>query len=97
MNADKDKAAANFLADESERLVALPLDTLEDAQACEIECAKMQTEFEKRFPDFGVEEVAEHFFTDSDIRQRDVGYRQWQHNRILEYAKRLRNGDRIKA
>lgn len=92
MNADKQKEAANFLADELERLMALPLETLDDAEAWEIESANMQTELEKRFPGFGFEETAEHFFTDSDIRQRDVGYRQWQHKRISEYVSRLRNG-----
>jgi hypothetical protein len=86
-----DKAAASFLAGELERLMALPLETADDVEHWDVECAKVQTELETRFPSFEIEHHVDHFFTDSDIRQRDAGYRQRQHQAISDYVRRLRH------
>ena len=88
-----DKAAASFLADELERLMALPLETLDDVDRWCDECAKVETELETRFPSFTYQEQVDHFFMDPDIRQRDAGYRQWQHQGISDYVARLRLDD----
>jgi hypothetical protein len=90
-SAPADKAAASFFADELERLMAFPLETLDDVARWDDECARVQTELETRFPSFTFEEQVDHFFTDSDIRQRDAGYRQWQHQAISDYVTRLRH------
>ena len=86
-----DKAAASFLASELERLVALPLETPADIEHWDIECAKVETQLETRFPSFAFEHEVYHFFMDSDIRQRDAGYRQRQHQVISDYVRRLRD------
>lgn len=86
-----DKAAASFLASELERLMALPLETPDDVARWDVECAKVETELETRFPSFEVEHYVYHFFTDSDIRQRDAGYQQRQHQVISDYVRRLRH------
>jgi hypothetical protein len=86
-----DKAAAEFLAGALERLMSLPLDTQEDAERSDVECADVQTALETRFPSFEVEHHVGHFFDDSDIRQKDAGYRQRQHQAIADYVARLRH------
>ena len=86
-----DKAAASFLAHELERLMALPLETLDDVDRWCAECAKVETELETRFPSFAYQEQVNHFFMDPDIRQRDASYRQWQHQGISDYVARLRH------
>jgi hypothetical protein len=90
-SAPVDKAAADFVAAELERLMSLPLDTLEDVERWDIVCADFQTTLEARFPSFPLEHHVEHFFTDSDIRQKDAGYRQKQHQAISDYVTRLRH------
>ena len=90
-SAPADKAAADFVAAELERLMSLPLDTLEDVERWDIACADFQTALEARFPRFPLEHHVEHFFTDSDIRQKDAGYRQKQHQAISDYVTRLRH------
>jgi len=87
-----DEAAAEFLANELERLMSLPLDTLEQAKHWDTECADVMTALETRFPRFEIERHVWHFFADADIRQRDPGYRQQQHQAIADYVTRLRNG-----
>jgi len=83
------KAASGFLAAELDRLMALPLDTIEDTKRWDIECARVQTELEIRFPCFEIEHHVHHFFADSDIRQQDLGYRQRQHQAISDYIRQL--------
>jgi hypothetical protein len=90
-SAPPDKAAADFVAIELERLMSLPLDTLEDVERWDIACADFQTALETRFPSFPLEHHVEHFLTDSDIRQKDAGYRQKQHQAISDYVTRLRH------
>jgi hypothetical protein len=90
-SAPADKAAAGFVAAELERLMSLPLDTPEDAKRWDVACADFQTTLEARFPSFEVEHHVWHFFADSDIRQKDAGYRQKQHQAISDYVTRLRH------
>jgi hypothetical protein len=90
-SAPTDKAAADFVATELERLMSLPLDTAEDAKRWDVACGDFQTALETRFPSFKVEHHVWHFFVDSDIRQEDSGYRQRQHQAISDYVTRLRN------
>jgi len=85
------ETAAQYLAAQLERLMALPLATAEDAERWDSECADVQTALETRFPGFKPEHFVWHFFTDSDIRRKDVGYSQRQHNAISEYISRLRH------
>ncbi|HXT38699.1 MAG TPA: hypothetical protein VN887_01615 [Candidatus Angelobacter sp.] len=87
-----DKAAAEFVAAQLERLVALPLDTPEDEERWEGECASFQTALETRFPTFELEHHVWHFFTDTDIRQKDAGYRERQNRAVADYVRRLRYG-----
>jgi hypothetical protein len=84
--------AAQYLADQLERLMALPLATAEDADRWNRECAAVQTALENQFPQFEPEHFVWHFFTDSDIRRKDAGYRQRQHRAVSEYIARLRHG-----
>jgi hypothetical protein len=88
-----DRAAADFLAEALEKLLSLPLDTPEDAERWEVECADVEAGLERRFPGFTVEDQVWHFFSDSDIRQKDGGYRQRQHQAITDYVTRLRRGN----
>ncbi|MGO9587019.1 MAG: hypothetical protein ACLP2Y_12555 [Limisphaerales bacterium] len=87
-----DKAAAEFLADGLERLMSLPLDTLEQVKHWDTQCADVMTVLETRFPCFEIERHVWHFFADADIRQINPGYRQQQHQAIADYVTRLRNG-----
>ena len=87
-----DRAAAEFVAEQLERLVVLPLDTPADEERWERECASFQAALEKRFPTFELEHQVWHFFTDTDIRRKDAGYRQRQHQAVADYIGRLRYG-----
>jgi hypothetical protein len=88
------ESGAEYLAAQLERLLRLPLGTSEDVEKWDKECAAVQTELESRFPAFEVEHHLWHFFTDSDIRCKDPGYRQRQHQAVSEYIERLRHGTR---
>lgn len=83
--------AAQYLADRLERLLALPLASTEDAERWDKECADVQTTLERQYPDFEPEHFVWHFFTDSDIRRKDAGYRQRQHQAVSEYVAKLRH------
>ena len=87
-----DRAAAEFAAEQLERLVGLPLDTPEDEERWGSECASFQTALETRFPTFELEHHVWHFFTDTDIRRKEAGYRQRQHQAVADYISRLRYG-----
>ena len=84
-------SAAEFVATELERLIALPLDTPEDAERWDTECASFQTALETRFSTFELEHHVWHFITDSDIRRKDAGYRDRQHQAVTDYVRRLRH------
>jgi len=85
------ETAAQYLAAQLEHLMALPLATAEDAERWDSECADVQTALETRFPGFEPEHFVWHFFTDSDIRRKDAGYRERQHKAISECISRLRH------
>ena len=85
------ETAAQYLAAQLEHLMALPLASREDAESWDSVCADVQTALETRFPGFEPEHFVWHFFTDSDIRCKDAGYRDRQHKAISEYISRLRN------
>ena len=85
-----DKIAAEFVAAQLERLISFPLDTIEDAELWDTECARFQRALETQFPKFEVEHHVWHFFTDSDIRRKNAGYRQRQHQAVADYIRRLR-------
>jgi hypothetical protein len=82
--------AREFLANELERLMALPLNSPADTERWDVECAAVQTELETRFPNFQLEHFSQHYFVDSDIRQKDAGYRDRQHRAVRDYISRLR-------
>jgi len=84
--------APQYLADQLEFLMALPLATAEDAERWDKECANVQTTLESQFSEFEPEHFVWHFFTDSDIRRKDAGYRQRQHHAVSDYIARLRHG-----
>ena len=84
-------SAAEFVAAELERLIALPLATPEDEQQWDTECASFQTALEARFPTFELEHHVWHFITDSDISRKDAGYRERQHQAVTDYVRRLRH------
>lgn len=73
--------------------MALPLDTVEQARQWDTAGADVLTALETRFPCFEVEHHVWHFFADADVRQRDPGYRQQQHQTIADYVSRLRIPD----
>ncbi len=87
------REAAEYLAGQLERLMALPLVSPQDVGRWDRECAEVQFTLEQRFPDFQFEHEVMHFFDDSDIRQKDAGYRQRQHRYISDYVARLRHGN----
>jgi hypothetical protein len=83
---------AQSLADQLDRLMALPLASTEDAQRWDKECADVQAALEREFPNFEPEHFVSHFFTDSDVRRKDHGYRERQHRAVSEYVALLRHG-----
>ena len=58
------------------------------------ESSRVQQILEQRFPNFQPEHEVWHFFSDADIRSRESGYRERQHQRMSEYVERLRNETR---
>jgi hypothetical protein len=82
---------AKFIADQLERLVSLPLDLKEDIEHWDNECASFQEELAARCPTFELEHHVWHFFTDSDIRKKDAGYKRRQNQAVVDYIRRLRS------
>jgi hypothetical protein len=92
MNAPVPKSeAACFVADGLEHLVQLPLTSAEDLEVWENVCDAFQKELETRFPELELEHHIWHFFSDSDIRLKESGYRDSQHRAVLDYIRRLRS------
>jgi hypothetical protein len=85
-------AAEEFLAGELERLISLPLATLEHVRCWDVEAEKTMAAIETRFPRFSLELQVWHFFADADIRQQDGVHQHQQHQYILNYITRLRHG-----
>ena len=87
-----DKAAAGFVAAGLGKLPALPLVTEAEEERWGQECASFETALGSRFPAYELEHHVQHFFTDTDIRRRESGYRDRQHGEISDYIRRLRDG-----
>ncbi len=84
--------AAQYLAAELERLMALPLSTKAEVAQWYAESRLVEAALGERFPSFGFYHEIWHFFADADIRARDTGYRDYQHGLMAEYVADLRNG-----
>jgi hypothetical protein len=82
--------AAEYLATQLERLMALPISSLSEIEKWDDECEAVQAELKMRFPGFDPLHEVWHFFGDSDIRRRNSGYRDRQHRIISDYVKHLR-------
>jgi len=83
--------AADYLATQLERLMALPLTTHADVEHWYEESSTVEQTLEQRFPRFEPEHEVSHFFSDADIRSRDSGYRDRQDRIMSEYVQFLRN------
>ena len=84
-------SAAEYLASQLERLMALPLTTPADVELWYEESSSVERTLEQRFPQFEPEHEVWHFFSDADIRSRESGYRDRQHRLMSEYVQRLRH------
>jgi hypothetical protein len=83
--------AADYLALQLERLMALPLTTPAEVKNWYGECDAVQKTLQSQFPQFEPFHEVWHFFADADIRGRDVGYRDHQHRLMSEYVQHLRH------
>jgi hypothetical protein len=87
----RSREAADFFADELERLMALPLTTKADVEHWYAERSETEKILKKRFPNFEFWHEVWHFLHDPDIRARDVGYRDYQHGLMRDYVACLRS------
>lgn len=85
------KSGAQFLADELERLISLPLNTKEDMERWYAERYALEKVLSSKYPNFQYLHEVDHFFDDADIRREDSDYREWQHRKILNYVSKLRH------
>lgn len=85
------KSAAQFLADELERLISLPLNTKEDLEHWYSARYALELSLSNKYPNFQYWHEVDHFFDDPDIRLKDSGYRECQHQKMLKYVACLRN------
>ena len=85
------KSGAQFLADELERLISLPLNTKEDLERWYSERYVLEKVLSSKYPNFQYLHEVDHFFDDADIRLADSGYRVCQHRKMLNYVAYLRN------
>jgi len=83
-------AAAEYLAKQLEKLVALPLETPEQVEQWYKECETVQGGLAQQFPQFEPWHELWHYFSDADIRSRDIKYRDRQHHLISQYVDDLR-------
>ena len=83
--------AASYLADQLERLISLPLNTKADLENWECERNKVEQTLRDKFPSFEPIHDLRHFMDDADIRVRDSGYRDKQHQTMSKYIILLRN------
>ena len=70
--------------------MALPLITPADVEQWYAESTAVQHALEHHFTTFPAAHEVWHFFSDADIRAREVGYRERQHRIMSEYVQRLR-------
>jgi hypothetical protein len=83
--------AAFYLIPQLERLIAHPLATQADLDHWNSEADKVEKTLRDLFPDFELPDLFRHFLADPDIRVRDKGYLEFQHQLISQYIARLRN------
>ena len=82
--------AADYLASQLERLMALPLTTPAEVEIWYAECDAVQKALQKQFPHFEPFHEVWHYFADADIRGRDAGYRDRQQRLMSDYVQHLR-------
>jgi hypothetical protein len=87
----RSREAADFFADELERLMALPLSTKSDVEQWYSERDKTEKILKERLPNFEFWHEVWHFLLDPDVRARDVGYLDYQHGLMRDYVAFLRN------
>ena len=85
------REAADFLAGELERLMALPLSSKLDVEHWDAERSRTEKILKERFPKFELWHEVWHFLLNPDIRARDAGYRDYQHGLMSDYVAFLRN------
>jgi hypothetical protein len=83
--------AADYLASQLERLMALPLTSPAEVERWYGECGAVQKSLEQQYPQFEPFHEVWHFFADADIRSRDRGYLDRQHRLMSDYVQNLRN------
>ena len=81
---------SQFLADELERLMNLPLKSKEDVRHWANQAHKLQSLLTERFPKLDFPHDIWHFLADADIRERDSDYKDAQHKKISDYIARVR-------
>lgn len=84
------KSAENYMIEQLERLMALPLETNSDLKNWAAEGDKIVKTWRDEFPDFEPSDNFWHFNADPDIRMRDKAYLDYQHNLMRAYISRLR-------
>ena len=83
------QSGPQFLAEQLEPLLSLPLDTKADVVPWYSEADAVQAACD-RFPVFEFPHHIWHYFADADIRQRDSEYRQSQEKEIRDYIAEMR-------
>ncbi len=88
-----------FLADELERITLLPTNTEEDVVAWYAATEDTQRRLRERFSDVAsvVPHRLHHYFTDTDIHQKEPSYRASQEAPILEFIRLLRDDSSASA
>jgi hypothetical protein len=84
-------SANDYLANQLERLMALPLAMPTDVERWYEESSRVKQTLEQRFPRFEPEHEVWHFLSDADIRSRESNYRDRQHRLMTAYVQRLRH------
>lgn len=90
-DAGRTREAADYLAVELERLMALPLAAKSEVEQWYSERDKIQQVLKERFPNFEFWHEVWHFLADADIRCKDKGYREYQHRLMTGYVAFLRH------
>jgi hypothetical protein len=86
---------SQFLTNELERLMKLPLKSKEDIRHWDNEAHKLQAVLAERFPKFEFPHHILHFLDDADIRERDSDYGDAQHKKISDYIAQVRTTDAV--
>jgi hypothetical protein len=81
-----------FLADELDRIVRLPLHTAEDEDAWYAATADARERLRSRFDDVGsvVPQPIYHYFSDADLHRKEPSYRAAQEKYVVDFIRRLR-------